>query len=105
MTTGANHRRPASSISRVSPSPSRIPRLILLAYIATLATGIGVIFSLLAEIQDRYGFPTWSLGLLAGIPFAMTLFGNLWLTPLPTAGGRYGWSHWAAGCWSRPCSG
>ena len=86
MTTGANHRRPASSISRVSPSPSRIPRLILLAYIATLATGIGVIFSLLAEIQDRYGFPTWSLGLLAGIPFAMTLFGNLWLTPLADRG-------------------
>ncbi len=64
----------------------RVPRLVLLAYIATLATGIGVIFALLAEIQDRYGFPTWSLGLLAGIPFAMTLFGNLWLAPLADRG-------------------
>ena len=45
-----------------------------------------MIFSLLAEIQDRYGFPTWSLGLLAGIPFAMTLFGNLWLAPLADRG-------------------
>ena len=48
--------------------------------------GIGVIFSLLADIQDRFGFPTWSLGLLAGIPFAMTLFGNIWLTPLADRG-------------------
>ncbi|MDE0376444.1 MAG: MFS transporter [bacterium] len=68
------------------PSPYRLPRIILLSYIGTLATGIGVIFSLLAVIQDRYGFPTWSLGLLAGIPFAMTLFGNIWLTPLADRG-------------------
>jgi len=68
------------------PSSYRLPRIILLSYIATLATGIGVIFSLLAVIQDRYGFPTWSLGLLAGIPFAMTLFGNIWLTPLADRG-------------------
>ena len=68
------------------PSSYRLPRIILLSYIATLATGIGVIFSLLAVIQDRFGFPTWSLGLLAGIPFAMTLFGNIWLTPLADRG-------------------
>ncbi|MDE0709717.1 MAG: MFS transporter [bacterium] len=68
------------------PSAYRLPRLILLCYIASLATGIGVIFSLLAVIQDRFGFPTWSLGLLAGIPFAMTLFGNIWLTPLADRG-------------------
>lgn len=41
---------------------------------------------MLADIQDRFGFPTWSLGLLAGIPFAMTLFGNLWLAPLADRG-------------------
>ena len=68
------------------PSAYRLPRIVLLCYIATLATGIGVIFSLLAAIQDRYGFPTWSLGLLAGVPFAMTLFGNVWLTPLADRG-------------------
>ena len=45
-----------------------------------------MVFALLAEIQDRYGFPTWSLGLLAGIPFAMTLFGNVWLVPLADRG-------------------
>ena len=68
------------------PPAYRLPRLILLSYIASLATGIGVIFSLLAVIQDRFGFPTWSLGLLAGIPFAMTLFGNIWVTPLADRG-------------------
>lgn len=41
---------------------------------------------MLAQIQNRYGFPTWSLGLLAGIPFAMTLVGNLWLAPLADRG-------------------
>ena len=71
---------------RVSPSLQDLPRLILLAYVFTLAMGIGVIFSLLADIQDRFGFPTWSLGLLAGIPFAMTLFGNVWLVPLADRG-------------------
>ncbi|MDE0288901.1 MAG: MFS transporter, partial [bacterium] len=70
----------------VLQSPPHLPRLILLAFVFTLATGIGVIFSLLADIQDRFGFPTWSLGLLAGIPFAMTLFGNLWLVPLADRG-------------------
>lgn len=68
------------------PLAADLPRLVLLGYVATLATGIGVIFALLAEIQDRYGFPTWSLGLLAGIPFAMTLFGNLWIVPLADRG-------------------
>ena len=70
----------------VPPSRRRVDRLVLLAYIFILATGIGVIFSLLADIQDRFGFPTWSLGLLAGIPFAMTLFGNVWLAPLADRG-------------------
>lgn len=65
---------------------SRLPRLVLLAYVATLTSGIGVVFALLADIQDRFGFPTWSLGLLAGIPFAMTLFGNIWLVPLADRG-------------------
>ena len=71
---------------RVHRPASRLPRLVLLAFVATLTSGIGVVFALLAEIQDRYGFPTWSLGLLAGIPFAMTLFGNLWLVPLADRG-------------------
>ncbi len=74
------------SILAVSPSSHRLGSAVLLVYVAVLATGIGVIFSLLAEIQDRHGFPTWSLGLLAGIPFAMTLFGNLWLAPLADRG-------------------
>lgn len=48
--------------------------------------GVGVIISLLADIQDRFGFPTWSLGMLAGIAFTFTLGANLWLAPLADRG-------------------
>ncbi|MXX65147.1 MAG: MFS transporter [Acidimicrobiia bacterium] len=68
------------------PSVYRLPRIILLSYIATMMLGIGVVFSLLAVIQDRFGFPTWSLGLLAGLPLAMSLFGNLFLAPFADRG-------------------
>ncbi len=74
------------NLASVHGPDSRLPRLVLLLYVATLTSGIGVVFALLAQIQSRYGFPTWSLGLLAGIPFAMTLFGNLWLAPLADRG-------------------
>ncbi len=68
------------------PSDYRLPRIVLLTYVATMMMGIGVVFSLLAEIQDRFGFPTWSLGLLAGLPLAMTLFGNVFLAPFADRG-------------------
>lgn len=67
-------------------SPQSLPRLAMLAFIGTMAMGIGVIISLLADIQERFGFPTWSLGLLAGISFTFTLFANLWLAPLADRG-------------------
>ncbi len=51
-----------------------------------LAMGVGVIVALLADIQERFGFPTWSLGLLAGISFTFTLIANLWLAPLADRG-------------------
>lgn len=67
-------------------SAQRLSRLAMLAFIGTMAMGIGVIISLLADIQERFGFPTWSLGLLAGISFTFTFLANLWLTPLADRG-------------------
>ena len=67
-------------------SPYRLPRLVLFAFIGTQAMGIGVIISLLADIQDRFGFPTWSLGLIAGMSFASTLVAHLWLASFADRG-------------------
>ena len=67
-------------------SPYLIPRLALFASTGTMAMGVGVIISLLADIQERFGFPTWSLGLLAGISFTFTLIANVWLAPLADRG-------------------
>jgi MFS family permease len=46
----------------------RIPRL-LYAAVAVEALGYGGIFALLADLQDRYGLPTYGLGLIGGASF------------------------------------
>ena len=60
--------------------------MVLFAFIGTQAIGIGVIVSLLADIQDRFGFPTWSLGTIAGTSFAFTLVAHLWLASFADRG-------------------
>ena len=67
-------------------SPYRLPRMVLFAFVGTQAMGIGVIASLLANIQDRFGFPTWSLGMIAGMSFVFTLVAHLWLASLADRG-------------------
>lgn len=67
-------------------APPLVPRLALLASAGTMAMGVGVIISLLADIQDRFGFSAWSLGLLAGVSFTFTLMADLWLVPLADRG-------------------
>ena len=67
-------------------SPYRLRRVVLFAFIGAQAMGIGVIISLLADIQDRFGFPTWSLGTIAGISFAFTLIAHLWLASFADRG-------------------
>ena len=66
--------------------PYRLPRLVLFVFIGAQAMGIGVIISLLAEIQDRFGFPTWSLGMIAGTSFMATLVAHLWLASFADRG-------------------
>ena len=67
-------------------SPYRLPRTVLYLFIGTQAMGIGVIISLLADIQDRFGFPTWSLGTIAGVSFVATLVAHLWLASFADRG-------------------
>ena len=64
----------------------RFPRVVLLVFIGAQAMGIGTIISLLADIQDRFGFPTWSLGTIAGTSFAFTLVAHLWLASFADRG-------------------
>jgi len=44
------------------------------------AMGYGAIFGLLADLQDKYGFPQWGLGLIAASAFPAALVGQLGLS-------------------------
>ena len=54
----------------------RIPRL-LYAAVAIEALGYGGIFALLADLQDRYGLPTYGLGLIGGASFLAGLVAQI----------------------------
>ena len=45
---------------------------------------------LLADLQDEYGFPTWGLGIIAGIAFLTGFAGHLTLGPLADRGHVHG---------------
>jgi MFS family permease len=46
------------------------PPITLFVVTGALSLSNGAVFALLAELQDRYGFETWGLGLIAGAAFA-----------------------------------
>lgn len=52
----------------------------LLLAIMVEAMGYGAIFGLLADLQDKYGFPQWGLGLIAASAFPAALVGQLGLS-------------------------
>lgn len=58
----------------------RRSNVFLLAAIFAEAMGYGAIFGLLADLQDRYGFETWGLGLIAASAFPAALVGQLGLS-------------------------
>lgn len=66
--------------------PHRTGRRVLLVLVGTQAIGIGVIIALLADIQDRFGYPTWALGVIAGISFGAAFTAHLVLAPLADKG-------------------
>lgn len=53
---------------------------------ASLGAGVGVIFPLLAEYQDTYGFPAAGLGLLSAATFVAALVSGLFLAGLADRG-------------------
>ncbi len=71
-----------------APLPgARPPGLaVLLAATATLTASTSVVFPLLAQLQDAYGLPTWSLGVISGAAFLAGLVSQLLLAPLADRG-------------------
>ena len=54
---------------------------VLLAVTFVAAAANGVIFPLLAGLQEEHGLPTWGLGLISGATFAFGLLAQLLLSP------------------------
>jgi len=57
----------------------RIDQIILYVAVAANLVGFGVVLSLLADLQDAYGFPTAGLGLIAGSSFVAAFVAFIWL--------------------------
>ena len=77
-------RRTVSRWPRSTPSPHRTARAQGLAplYVATfvIAAGNGVVFPLLADLQDEHDLPTYGLGIISGASFIASLIGLLLLS-------------------------
>lgn len=69
------------------PGLDPFARWTLLVAVANQAIGLGVVFGLLAELQDAHGLPTWSLGSITGAAYIAALLGHLTLGRVADAGG------------------
>ena len=58
----------------------------LLLATASIGVANSVIFSLLSDLQDKYGFSDAGLGLIAGTGFLVGLIGQIVLAPLADRG-------------------
>ena len=63
----------------------RIPRSLYVA-LFVLTASLGVVFTLLAALQDDLGFASSSLGLIAGATFFAAVFAQIWLAPFADRG-------------------
>ena len=74
---GATARPPAEAVRGLWP-----------LYLGTffLAAAGGLVFPLLAELQDVHGLPTWGLGLISGLFFVGAVIGQLVFAPLGDRG-------------------
>jgi predicted MFS family arabinose efflux permease len=59
---------------------------VLLVATAMLAASTSVVFPLLAQLQEAYDLPTWSLGVISGAAFLAGLLSQLLLAPLADRG-------------------
>ena len=71
---------------REGRSSSRFDRAVLLTAVATAALGLGMILALLADLQDRFGFPDWGLGVITASSFLTAFFAYIWLSPFADRG-------------------
>ena len=79
--------RPEVAGQRAPGATTHQPGLgIVLVATAVLAASTSVVFPLLAQLQDAYGLPTWSLGLISGSAFIAGLAAQLLLAPLADRG-------------------
>src|SRR6476620_7498769 len=73
-------------MARVDSVAARVPRErgqnLASVYVATfvIAAGNGVVFPLLADLQDEHGLPTYGLGIISGVSFLASLVGMLVLS-------------------------
>ena len=70
-------------MARVDSVAARVPRergqSLASVYVATfvIAAGNGVVFPLLADLQDEHDLPTYGLGIISGVSFIASLLGML----------------------------
>ena len=73
-------------MAKVDSVAARAPRergqSLASVYVATfvIAAGNGVVFPLLADLQDEHGLPTYGLGIISGVSFIASLLGMLVLS-------------------------
>jgi DHA1 family multidrug resistance protein-like MFS transporter len=67
-------------------APGAAGRASLLVAAGILAAGFGLVAALLADLQETFGFPTWGLGLIAGVSFLTGFAGHVTLGPLADRG-------------------
>ena len=67
-------------------APTRAPMRVLYLASAVSQAAIGVLFPLLADLQDRYDLPTWGLGAMTAAAFATSLIVQLSVAPLADKG-------------------
>lgn len=60
--------------------PHRIDRVILLVGVAAAMVGLGMITALLAELQEKFGFEDWGLGLITGASFVTAFLSYMFLS-------------------------
>ncbi len=69
-----------------APAPARVSMTPILVAAGALGAGVGLVFPLLAEFQDRYGFSALGLGLISGASFLTALVAGLGLARLADRG-------------------
>ena len=60
--------------------PRRFDRVVLFATVTMSTVGLAMIFALLADLQDKFGFPAWALGLITASSYLTSFIAFVWLS-------------------------